>query len=222
MGVFLPYSPLHSLLLHDFAGPLVATSANISGEPVLTNNQHVEQRLAHVADAFLHHTRPIERPADDSVYRVIAGKVRPLRSGRGIAPLEMQLPLPVAMPTLAVGGHMKNTIALAWQDRIVLSPHIGDLDAPRSLDVFQQVGADLQQLYGVNAQRLVCDAHPAYASSRWARQDGRTVTAVLHHHAHASAIAGEHPDESRWLLFAWDGTGSRSATTAGGSRTWRA
>lgn len=220
LGVLLPYSPLHSLLLHDFQHPLVATSANISGEPVLTNNQQVEQRLAQVADAFLHHTRPIERPADDSVYRVIAGKARPLRSGRGVAPLEMSLPLPVAMPTLAVGGHMKNTIALAWQDRIVISPHIGDLDAPRSLEVFQQVAADLQQLYRVKAQRIVCDAHPAYASSRWARQDGRGVSEVLHHHAHASAIAGEHPQESRWLMFAWDGTGYGEDATIWGGETF--
>lgn len=220
VGVFLPYSPLHSLLLHDFRGPLVASSANISGEPVLTNNQQVERRLAHVADAFLHHNRPIERPADDSVYRVIAGKARPLRTGRGVAPLELSLPLPLTQPTLAVGGHMKNTIALAWHDRIVISPHIGELDAPRSLDVFQQVANDLQQLYRVKAQRLVCDAHPGYASTRWAQQDGRSVTAVLHHHAHASALAGEHPHESRWLLFTWDGTGYGGDGTVWGGETF--
>ena len=220
LGVFMPYSPLHSLLLHDFAGPLVATSANISGEPVLTNNQHVEQRLAQVAEAFLHHNRPIERPVDDSVYRVIANKPRPLRSGRGAAPLELPLPVPVAMPTLAVGGHMKNTLALAWQDRIVISPHIGDLDAPRSLEMFQQVGADLQTLYRVKAQRIVCDVHPAYASSRWARQDGRAVREVLHHHAHASAIAGEHPQEPHWLMFAWDGTGYGEDATIWGGETF--
>lgn len=220
LGVFLPYSPLHRLLLQDFQGPLVATSANISGEPVLTNNANVERRLMHVADAFLHHTRPIERPADDSVYRIIAGQPRPLRLGRGIAPLELQLPMPVALPTLAVGGHMKNTIALAWDDRVVISPHIGDLDAPRSLEVFEQVATDLQQLYRVKAQRLVCDAHPAYASTRWALQDGRVVNAVLHHHAHASALAGEYPKESRWLVFTWDGTGYGGDGTIWGGETF--
>lgn len=220
VGVFLPYSPLHSLLLHDFNGPLVATSANISGEPVLTNNQQVEQRLAHVAEGFLHHNRPIERPADDSVYRVIANTARPLRLGRGVAPLELTLPVAIAEPTLAVGGHMKNSIALAWDNRIVISPHIGELDAPRSLDVFQQVGADLQQLYHVKAARLVCDAHPGYASTRWARQDGRPVQAVLHHHAHASALAGEYPAESRWLVFAWDGTGYGEDASIWGGETF--
>ncbi len=220
LGVFLSYSPLHTLLLHDFQGPLIATSANISGEPVVTNNQQVEQRLAHVADAFLHHNRPIERPADDSVYRVVAGKARPLRLGRGMAPLEMSLPLPVAQPTLAVGGHLKNTIALAWEDRIVISPHIGELDAPRSLDVFQQVISDLQQLYRVTAKRLICDAHPGYANTRWAYQDGRGVSEVLHHHAHASAIAGEYHQESRWLLFTWDGTGYGADGTIWGGETF--
>jgi hydrogenase maturation protein HypF len=220
VGVFLPYSPLHTLLLHDVQGPLVATSANISGEPVLTNNQQVEQRLAHVADAFLHHNRPIERPADDSVYRVIADTSRPLRLGRGVAPLEMSLPKPVAAPTLAVGGHMKNSIALAWDDRIVISPHIGDLDAPRSLEVFQQVISDLQQLYRVKAQRLVCDSHPAYASTQWAQQDGRNVAGVLHHHAHASAIAGEYAHESNWLVFTWDGTGYGADGTIWGGETF--
>ena len=220
IGVFLPYSPLHSVLLHDFQGPLVATSANLSGEPVLTNNQQVERRLAHVADAFLHHNRPIERPADDSVYRVIAGRPRPLRLARGVAPLEMALPLPVRQPTLAVGGHMKNTIALAWDDRVVISPHIGELDSPRGLDVFQQVISDLQDLYRVKAQRLVCDAHPGYASTRWARQDGRAVNTVLHHHAHASVFAGEYPQESSWLVFTWDGTGYGEDGTIWGGETF--
>jgi hydrogenase maturation protein HypF len=207
IGAFLPYSPLHHLLLHDFGAPLVATSANVSGEPVLTDNTEVEARLAHVADAFLHHDRPILRPADDSVYRVIADVPRPLRLGRGIAPLELELPFAVAQPVLATGGHMKNCVALAWGRRVVVSPHIGDLDAPRSLAVFGQVVADLQALYGVRAERVVHDAHPYYASTRWARRSGLPATAVFHHRAHAAALAGEHPEVARWLVFAWDGVG---------------
>ena len=207
LGVLLPYSPLHQLLLTDFGAPLVATSANISGEPVLTDNVEAERRLAHVADAFLHHDRPIARPADDSVVREIAGRVRPLRLGRGLAPLELQLPGRLATPLLAVGGHLKNSVALAWQDRVVLSPHIGELDAPRSLEVFEQVIDTLQELYGVRATRLVCDAHPGYTSSRWARRAGLPVQQVFHHHAHASALAGEHPLVQHWLVFAWDGVG---------------
>jgi len=152
IGVMLPYSPLHDLLLLDFGGPLVATSANVSGEPVLTDNDEVDQRLRHVAEAFLHHNRPIQRPADDPVMRVIGGHARPLRHGRGSAPLELPLPFTLAKPVLAVGAHMKNTVALAWNDRVVVSPHIGDLDAPRSLAVFEQVIADLQALYDVRVR----------------------------------------------------------------------
>ncbi len=219
VGVMLPYSPLHHLLLDEFGGPLVATSGNISGEPVLTENDDVNQRLACVAEAFLHHDRPIQRPADDPVYRVIAGFARPLRHGRGSAPLELTLPFKLNKPVLAVGGHMKNTIALAWDDRIVVSPHIGDLDAPRSLSVFEQVIADLQKLYGVHAQSIVCDAHPVYVSSRWARRTGLPVTPVLHHYAHASALAGEHPDVKNWLVFTWDGVGYGADGTLWGGET---
>lgn len=207
VGLFLPYSPLHHLLLDDFGGPLVATSANLSGEPVMTEPQEVEQRLGAMADAFLHHNRPIRRPADDAVCRVIAGATRPLRIGRGTAPLELTLPRSIATPTLAVGGHLKNTIALAWQDRVVVSPHIGELDSPRALTVFAQLIDDLQRLYGVRAERIVCDAHPQYASTRWARAQDLPVTAVYHHHAHAAAVAGEFGIDEAMVVFTWDGTG---------------
>jgi hydrogenase maturation protein HypF len=141
------------------------------------------------------------------VYRVIGDKVRPLRLGRGNTPLEYPLPFRMQAPTLAVGGHMKNTIALAWDDRIVISPHIGELDSLRSQQVFSQVISDLQTLYQVDAQQIICDAHADYASSRWAHQTGLTVHPVFHHHAHASCVAGEFAHEDQWLVFTWDGTG---------------
>lgn len=207
VGAMLPYSPLHHLLLNDFGGPLVATSGNISGEPVLADNAEAEKRLAQVADAFLHHDRPILRPADDALYRVIGKRARPLRLGRGIAPLELVLPFGLSAPTLAVGGQMKNSVALAWENRVIISPHIGDLDSPRSLRVFEQVIADLQHLYGIKVERLVCDSHPNYAASHWARQQEMTLTEVFHHHAHASGLYGEHAGEGEWLVFTWDGVG---------------
>lgn len=207
IGVMLPYSPLHHLLLNDFGGALVATSANRSGEPVLTDNSEVEQHLSHVADAYLHHNRPILRPADDPVYRIIDHRPRPLRPGRGNAPLELTLPFVLPQPLLAVGGHMKNTVALAWENRCVISPHIGDLESPRSQEVFQQVIADLQSLYGVEATRVVCDAHPGYFSTRWAARSGLPLRKVFHHAAHASALAGEFPEIGHWLVFTWDGVG---------------
>jgi hydrogenase maturation protein HypF len=208
IGVFLPYSPLHHLLLEALGAPIVATSGNLSGEPVITDEREADTRLGGICDAFLHHDRPIVRPADDPVIRVIGEQAQLIRPGRGVAPLELDLPAQRAFPaTIALGGHMKNTIALAWGQRLVLSPHIGELDSPRSLDVFQQVIADLQELYGVEAERMLCDAHPGYASTRWATRQSLPVQQVYHHHAHASALAGEHPDVASWLVFTWDGVG---------------
>ncbi|MFZ0106842.1 MAG: carbamoyltransferase HypF, partial [Thiobacillus sp.] len=207
IGCLLPYSPLHDLLLDDFAGPLVATSGNLSGEPVLTDNEEAQTRLAHLADAFLHHDRPIVRPADDPVYRVIAGVPRPLRLGRGVAPLELELPAALNEPVLALGSHMKNTVCLAWSTRAVVSPHIGELDTARSLDTLAQVAADLQRLYQVKACRLIVDHHPGFGYRRFARSSGLPLFEVWHHHAHASALAWEFPQVNEWIVFAWDGVG---------------
>ncbi|MDZ7804265.1 carbamoyltransferase HypF [Thiohalophilus sp.] len=207
LGVMLPYSPLHHLLLTQFGKPIVATSANLSGEPVLTGADEVRQRLTHLTDIRLHHDRPIVRPADDPVLRMIDHHPRPLRLGRGNAPLELTLPQPLSQPLLACGGHMKNSVALAWEQRVVISPHIGDLDAPRSQQVYARTLADLQQLYTVEPAALVCDNHPDYFSSRWAKQQKLPLITVPHHHAHAATVAGEFPDEPRWLVFTWDGVG---------------
>jgi len=207
LGAMLPYSPLHHLLLDDFGAPVVATSANLSGEPVLSDNAEAEMRLAHVADAFLHHDRPIARPADDPVYRIILGAPRPLRFGRGNAPVELDMPFPLHRPVLALGGHLKNSVALGWGRRAIVSPHLGDMDAPRGLALLEQVAADLQALYGVRAQRLVCDAHPGYATTRLAVRQSLPVTKVFHHRSHASALAGEFPQRGDWLVFTWDGAG---------------
>lgn len=207
LGLMLPYSPLHHLLLQAFARPVVATSANISGEPVLTEGAHVEARLAACCDAYLHHDRPIHRPADDPVVRVIAGRARPIRLGRGTAPLSLGLPFPLRDPVLACGGQMRATVALGYGRRAVVSPHIGDLGSVRAARVFEDVAEGLQQLYGVRAGRIVCDAHPGFSSRTWARQRRQPVDLVQHHCAHASALCGEHEVIAPLLVFAWDGVG---------------
>jgi hydrogenase maturation protein HypF len=207
IGAFLPYSPLHHLLLTGFGGPVVATSGNASGEPVLTDPAESEARLAAVADAFLHHDRPIVRPADDSVVRIAAGRARPIRLGRGIAPLELELPDELPEPVFAVGGHLKLTVALAWGKRVVISPHVGDMGTRRSEFVFEQVTRDFQRLYDVRATRWLCDAHPGYTTTRWVQSLGAPFTTVLHHHAHASAIVAEHGVTEPAIVFAWDGVG---------------
>ncbi|MDH3354326.1 MAG: carbamoyltransferase HypF [Chromatiales bacterium] len=220
IGAMLPYSPLHHLLLSRLNRPLVATSGNVSGEPVITDNHESEQRLNTIADAFLHHNRPILRPADDSLYRVIHHQPRPLRLGRGAAPLELKLNSPLQTPTLAVGGQMKNTIAIGWGDRVVISPHIGDLESLRSQQIFSQVINDLQQLYQINIEQIICDAHSGYDSHRWAIQQGLPITKVLHHHAHASALYGEEQGEGDWLIFSWDGTGMGEDKTLWGGESF--
>jgi hydrogenase maturation protein HypF len=211
VGAMLPYSPLHHILLNGFGAPLLASSANISGEPVLTRSMDIEQRLAHVADGFLHHDRTIVRPADDPVIRVINGQASPIRQGRGLAPVELVLPFKLESPVLAVGAHMKNSVALAWDSRVVVSPHIGEMDSPRSLSTFEQCIADLETLYQVKAESIVCDAHPRYTPTRWAHRQSLPVVDVYHHHAHASAVYAEaltnKSDLDDMLVFTWDGVG---------------
>lgn len=207
LGVMLPPSPLHQILTANFGTPLVATSGNVSGEPVLTDDDEAWQRLQPVAEGWLRHNRRIIRPADDSVVRYMAEKPRVIRVGRGMAPLELTFPFHLQQPVIAVGGHMKNSIALAWENRIVISPHIGDLGSQRSQHIFRQVITDLQRLYQVSAERIICDLHPRYASTKWAKESGLPITRVQHHHAHASALTGEHGRYDKGLLFCWDGVG---------------
>lgn len=207
VGVMLPYSPLHHLLADGFGVPLVATSANLSGEPVVTDEVEVETRLSKVADAFLHHNRPIRRPADDSVFRMVADKIRPIRMGRGYAPLERKLPFWLNEPILAVGADLKNTIALAFRDRVAISPYIGDMGSLRTAQVFEQVIADFVRLYDITPKTIIYDAHPGYHSSRWAKSQGIPSIPVFHHHAHASALVGEYDLKGQMLIFTWDGTG---------------
>ncbi len=216
LGVFLPYSPLHYLLLDGFGAPLVATSGNVSGEPVITARDDAELRLGMIADAFLHHNREIIRPADDPVLRPIAGRVRPLRLGRGIAPLDVALPVALEQPLLAVGGQDKVTVALGIGDRAIISPHIGDLATPRAFDQMVRLAGELPRLFQAEPAAIACDFHPGFSGTRWARRQGLPVIAVQHHAAHASALAAEHPGIARWLIFAWDGVGFGSDRTLWG------
>lgn len=207
LGVFLPYSPLHHLLLDDLGQPIVATSGNISGEPVITSRDDAERRLGAIADGFLHHDREIVRPADDPVVRLLAGRMRPVRLGRGTAPLELALSTPLDAPVLAIGGQDKVTLALGFGDRVVVSPHIGDLATPRAFDHLVRLADDLPRLYRSAPAAIACDLHPGFTGSQWARRQNLPVIGVQHHAAHASALAAEHSDVGRWLVFAWDGVG---------------
>jgi hydrogenase maturation protein HypF len=152
--------------------------------------------------------------------RVIRGHARAIRVGRGLAPCEISLPEALDRPLLAVGGHLKNSVALAWDRRAVMSAHIGDMGTVRSEQVFSQVVDDLQRLHGIRAEAVVCDAHPGYATTRWARACGLPVIEVQHHRAHASALAGEHDTKRNTLMFTWDGVGMGDDRTLWGGESF--
>ena len=220
LGVMLPNAPLQYLICHYFKKPLVATSANISGEPIVTNNSDASNKLTKLCDAFLHNNRTIVRPADDPVMLHNCFAPQVLRTGRGIAPTEISLAFKLEKPVLALGGHIKNTIALAWGDRMVISAHNGDLSSLRGYQTFQQAIKDLQQLYQVKAEVIICDTHPEYASTRWANESGLPIVKVFHHYAHASSLALEKAENTRWLIFSWDGIGLGADGTLWGGETF--
>jgi hydrogenase maturation protein HypF len=208
LGVMLPYTPLHHLILSQYQGPVVATSGNRAEEPICTDEREALQRLAGIADLFLVHNRPIVRPVDDSIVRVMAGQTVILRRSRGYAPLPVATLPQEIPPTLAVGAHQKNTIALTVNRQIILSQHIGDLSNPQALDAFEQTITSLQSLYRATPTRIVCDRHPDYLSSQYASQRNLPLQRVQHHHAHVlAAIAAGQLWDRPVFGVAWDGTG---------------
>ncbi|WP_127358303.1 carbamoyltransferase HypF [Actinacidiphila soli] len=215
LGVMLPYTPVHHLLLGlpgDPAGPrlLVMTSGNLAGEPIVTDDAEALDRLAHLADAWLTHDRPIHVPCDDSVVRVCDGEPLLVRRARGYAPLPITLPLPVR-PALAAGGDLKNAFCLAEGRRAWLSAHIGDMDDLATQQAFERAEQQLETITGVRPGLLSADQHPGYRSAQWALRnaEGRPVVRVQHHHAHIGAAMAEHGlDGGRQVIgVAFDGTG---------------
>jgi hydrogenase maturation protein HypF len=211
LGVMLPYTPLHHLLLQELGFPLVATSGNLSDEPICTDEHEAVLRLRGLADFFLVHNRPIARPLDDSVVRLIAGKPCILRRARGYAPLPIPLAQPTELPAgtsvLAVGAHMKTSVTLLTGSQAVVGAHMGDLDTLEARRAFARAATDLPALYATRPTRWACDRHPDYASSIYAREHGRNVIAVQHHHAHVASCMAEHGLTGPVLGVAWDGTG---------------
>ena len=163
----LPYTPLHHLLLRETGFPVVATSGNLSDEPICTDEVEAMRRLGHIADVFLVHDRPIARHVDDSVAWIVRGVPRLLRRARGYAPLPVTLK--DAAPTiLAVGAHLKNTVALSVGRQVFISQHIGDLETPEAMAAFERVIADFLRLYEAQPVAIVHDLHPEYLSTKWA------------------------------------------------------
>ncbi len=206
LGVMLPYSPLHHMLMKECPVPLIATSGNRSDEPIAIANDEASTRLREIADRFLMHNRPIVRACDDSVVRLTRGRAGILRRARGYAPLGVRISQELP-PVLAVGGFLKNTVAIAVGQDVFLSQHIGDLETLEARQAFERAIADLCRLYSFTPEAVVCDMHPDYPSTRWAEKSGLPVIRVQHHQAHVAACAAEHGVEGSYLGISWDGTG---------------
>jgi hydrogenase maturation protein HypF len=206
LGVMLPYTPLHHILMTELGFPVVATSGNLSDEPICTDDHEAVVRLRGMADLFLVHNRPIVRPVDDSVVRVMMGRELVLRRARGYAPLPVQIEKS-APPVLAVGGHLKNTVALTAGSNIFISQHIGDLETLEAFEAFRSVIDSFQDLYRVKPERIVCDRHPDYLSTKYAKARGISLLEVQHHYAHVAACMAENQLEGKVLGVSWDGTG---------------
>lgn len=226
LGVMLPYTPLHHLLLAELNFPVVATSGNLTDEPICTDEWEAFERLGAIADCFLIHNRPIARHADDSVLWLVEGQPQLLRRARGYAPMPVRALQP--LPTiLAVGAHLKNTVALSVGEQIFLSQHIGDLETTPAFDAFQRVIADFLRLYAVQPTAIAHDLHPDYLSTKWANSsiglnssdsngsDSAGVHSspqpplipVQHHHAHLAACLADNAVSGPALGLIWDGTG---------------
>ncbi len=212
LGVMLPYTPLHHLLLQELEFPIVATSGNGSDEPICIDPQIALKNLTTLADRFLVHNRPIARSVDDSIVQIQANKPVILRRARGYAPTPVAYySIETDRNVLAVGSHLKNTIALAFEGRIILSHHLGDLTTLAAFQNFQQTVTSLSDLYGFQPDVIACDAHPDYQSSHYAAKLSQQLqiplVKVQHHLAHVLATMAEKTLDPPCLGIAWDGSG---------------
>ena len=215
IGVMLPYTPLHHILMTELNFPVVATSGNISDEPITTDEHEAIRKLNGIADFFLVHNRPIAHHVDDSVARIIMNRKQLLRAGRGYAPLSIEL-RKQTQPTLAAGGQLKNTVAISNGKVISLSPHIGNLGSFEAVKTFEKVIADFNTLYDFHPQFIACDSHPDYYPTHYAEKQNVPVLSVQHHYAHVLACMEERMIEAPALGVSWDGTGYGSDGTIWG------
>jgi hydrogenase maturation protein HypF len=202
----LPYTPLHYILMRELGRPVVATSGNISDEPICVDVNEALERLGDITDFFLVHNRPIVRYVDDSIVRVVLGRELVLRRSRGYAPLPLYFPS-AASGTLAVGGHLKSTVSITVGGNIFVSQHIGDLESSEAIQAFRKTIIDIKDLYDVELERVVADLHPEYLSTKFASTLDMPLQSVQHHFAHVAACMAENELDGTVLGVSWDGTG---------------
>jgi hydrogenase maturation protein HypF len=203
LGVMLPYTPLHHLLLADFGGALVMTSGNRSDEPIAYEDDEARERLNAIADLFLAHDRPIHRRCEDSVVRAAF----PIRRSRGHVPTALPLPVAAPRPLIAAGAELKSTFCVARGAEAFLSAHLGDLDSEPAYRAFR---GDLElylEMLDVRPEVVAHDLHPEYLATKWAHDQDAELVGVQHHHAHAAACLAEHGETGPALAAVFDGTG---------------
>jgi len=211
LGVMLPYTPLHHLLMNELKKPIVATSGNLAEEPICIDNSESLQKLKSLADYFLVHNRPIVRHVDDSIVRVIHNRQMIMRRARGFAPLPITIDCKdddeKNITVLSVGAHLKNTIALKVKSNVFISQHIGDLSTEESNKAFRKVIADFLNMYEVQPEIVAADLHPDYLSTKYANQISQDVKTFQHHYAHIASCRIENHFSGEALGVSWDGTG---------------
>lgn len=217
VGLFLPYTPLHHILLRDAGVPLVMTSGNVSDEPMVTTNADAVAQLGDIADIFLLHDREIVTRVDDSVVRVISRAPVLLRRARGFVPRPIETARDFAEPILACGAHLKNTFCITAGNSAFLGPHIGDLESVATLHAYETAIERMQEFVGVTPRVLAHDLHPDYFSTRYAlAREGVETIGVQHHHAHIASVMAEHGLEGPVIGAAYDGTGFGTDGTSWG------
>lgn len=213
IGVMLPYTPLQHLLLHRLQLPLVMTSGNLTEEPILSKDDEALRYLSPIADAFLSNDRPILSRYDDSVVRVVDGTPAMVRRARGYAPTPILLPASLAEgpELLACGPEQKSTFCYTRNGYAYLSQHLGNLENALTFQVWEQTVKQYRHLFDLHPEGLVCDRHPEYLSTKWAREHDtgyqRGIQEVQHHHAHIASVTAEHDHPGRVIGIALDGTG---------------
>jgi hydrogenase maturation protein HypF len=211
LGAMLPYTPLHHLLMKELDFPIVATSANLSEEPICIDEFQALNRLKGIADYYLIHNRSIVRHVDDSIVRIMKDRELVMRRARGYVPLPViineKYDSQKNKTLLAVGGHLKNTVALKKGNNIFISQHIGDLSTEESNKTFKKVIDDFQLLYDTTPEKIISDLHPEYISTKYANHLSNEVEQVQHHYSHIAACKFENQVEGEALGVSWDGTG---------------
>jgi len=239
LGLMLPYTPLHHLLLADAGRALVMTSGNRSDEPIAVGDEEALDRLGGIADAFLGHDRPIHRRCEDSVIRppgraedsMVRAPRRaedspgsagfPLRRSRGYVPNPLPLPVRAPAPLVAAGAELKSTFCVAREAEAFLSPHLGDLDSEPAYRAFRDDLALYLEMLAVEPELIACDMHPEYLATKWARAQDADLIEVQHHHAHAASCLAEHGETGPALALVFDGTGYGTDGTLWGGELLR-